>query len=123
MSGNSDPFEHKAPTRYQARFAVFFGTDKQKLVTDYAVNISTGGIFLETDKILPVDTPLIVEFMLPGKDTTITCNARVSWTNGPIDLRKQLLPPGMGLQFLDLSLEDLHAIRNFLNKGDLMPTW
>lgn len=123
MSGSSDPLEPMAHPRYKARFAVFFGTDKQKLMTDYTVNISTGGIFLETDKILPIDTPLIVEFMLPGKNTPITCNARVSWTNGPVDMKKALLPPGMGLQFLDLSLEHLHVIRDFLNKGELIPTW
>jgi len=116
-------FDPKGPTRYKARFAVFFGTDRQKLMTDYSVNMSTGGIFLETDRILPVDTPLVVEFMLPGKERPITCNVRVSWTNGPIDLKKQLLPPGMGLQFVDLPLDQLHAIRDFLNNGELIPTW
>lgn len=123
MSENSDPLEQKSPSRFKARFAVFFGTDKQTLMTDYSVNISSGGIFLETDQILSIGTPLVLEFMLPSKDAPITCNARVSWTNGPVDLRKEFLPPGMGLQFLDISLGHLHAIRDFLNKGDLMPTW
>ena len=122
MSDGSEQYQHKPMTRFIARFAVFFGTEEQKLMKDYAVNISTGGIFLETNNILPVDTPLFVEFLLPGKDTPIACNARVSWTNGPIELKKALLPPGMGLQFLDLSLEDLHAIREFLDQGDLLPT-
>ncbi len=35
------------------------------------------------------------------------------------DLKRPLLPPVMGLQFLDLSLEDLHAIRDYLSTQTL----
>jgi hypothetical protein len=61
--------------------------------------------------------------MLPANDKLITCKARVAWTNEPGNLRKLSLPPGMGLQFLDLNLDDLHAIRDFLRSGELLPTW
>ncbi len=123
MAENPELAGQRPLPRFKARFAVYYGTEQQKLMTDYAVNISTGGIFLETNRILPVDTPLFVEFMLPGSDTPIECNARVSWTNGPTELKKPLLPAGMGLQFLDLTLEELHMIRDFLGRGDLQPTW
>ena len=29
----------------------------------------------------------------------------------------------MGLQLLNLSLENMYVIRDYLNKGDLVPTW
>jgi len=92
-------------------------------MTNYTVNVSTGGVFLEANDIFPVDTLLEIKFKLPDNDIVINCNARVAWTNEPAQLKKNSLPPGMGIQFVDLSLENLQAIRNFLKKGDLKPVW
>jgi Tfp pilus assembly protein PilZ len=64
-----------------------------------------------------------VKFKLPNNDNVITCNTRVAWINEPGELKKPSLPPGMGIQFLDLSLDDMHAIRAFIEKGGLVPTW
>lgn len=109
--------------RYKVRLTIHYGTEPQELLTNYAVNISTGGLFLETGQVLPVETPLTIAFTLPVNNAHITCRARVAWVNGPIARSKPLLPVGMGLQFLDLGLEDLRAIRDFLDKGNLSPTW
>lgn len=115
--------EHLPDPRYLARIAIFNGTHQKVLFTDYTVNLSHGGLFIETANILAVGTQLMVKFKLPDMDKVITCNTRVAWTNEPGELRKPALPPGMGIQFLDLSLDDIHAIRAFINKGELVPTW
>jgi uncharacterized protein (TIGR02266 family) len=109
--------------RQDIRLAIYYGVDQQELMTDYTVNVSTGGVFIEADNILPVDTSLEIKFKLPDNDIVISCNARVAWTNEPGQLKKDSLPPGMGIQFLDLSLDNLQAIRNFLKEGDLKPVW
>jgi uncharacterized protein (TIGR02266 family) len=109
--------------RKNIRLEVYIGQDHQILMTNYAVNMSTGGLFLETDKIRPVDTSLVVRFKLPGNNSDIVSKARVAWTNEPGGLKKFSLPPGMGIQFIDLSLENLQAIRDFLKEGDLKPSW
>jgi uncharacterized protein (TIGR02266 family) len=123
MTGKAEKIEVAAETRSNARLAIYYGPENQSLMTDFAVNMSTGGVFIETETVLPVDTPLILEFQLPGQDNRITCRARVAWTNEPENPRKPSLPSGIGMQFLDLSLENMHAIRQFLNKGHLVPTW
>ncbi len=124
MTRISEQPEVKIEPRYRVRLAIFYGSDQQQLMTNYSVNMNTGGIFVETIKILAVDTPLVVEFMLPSKKgKLITCNARVAWTNEPGDRKSPHLPPGMGLQFLDLSLENLRDIRDFLEIGEISPTW
>ncbi len=123
MFANQTHIERRSDPRYLARIAIFNGPYQKELVTDYTVNVSTGGLFLETAKILPVDTLLTLKFKLPDMDSVITCNSRVAWTNEPPVFKKPSLPPGMGIQFIDLSLDDLHAIRQFLNKGELLPTW
>src|SRR5690242_11338793 len=104
--------EQKVETRYAVRVAIFRGPDEKRLLRDYSVNMSIGGLFLETRDLLPVDTTLHVEFQLPGKEGTIACRAKIAWTNGPDSPRKAALPAGMGIQFLTLSLEDMHTIRD-----------
>jgi hypothetical protein len=53
----------------------------------------------------------------------ICCKARVAWVNHPQKLFKQDMPPGMGLQFLDISLSDVDAIREYLSGGRLVASW
>src|SRR5512137_984541 len=109
---NNEQHEKKETPRYKVRLAIFHGPDQQTLMTQYSVNISIGGLFLESAKILPVDSLLHVEFMLPGKSNPISCKAKVAWTNEPNALKKPTFPPGMGLQFLTLSLDDIHTIQD-----------
>ena len=118
-----DEHASKSDPRFKARIAIFNDQDQHKLLSNYSANMSTGGLFIETDSILPVDTLLAVKFKLPGNDSIIGCNARVAWINEPGKLIKPSLPPGMGLQFIGLSLESLHIIREYLNKGEFTPTW
>jgi len=113
----------KPDPRYQARIAILNGPGQRRLISNYTVNISADGMFIETDNILPVDTLLTVKFKLPGNDAVIISKSRVAWTNEPGNSRKYSLPPGMGLQFIDFSLDDMHAIQDYLSKGNLVPTW
>jgi len=73
--------------------------------------------------ILPENTVLTLKFNLPNSAVLIYTHARVAWVNDPDDIKKSSLPPGMGLQFLTLSKEDMHTIQTFLDTGDFAPTW
>ncbi len=109
--------------RVMARLQIHFGADPKILLTDYSVNISTGGVFLETDQPLPVDTPLSLEFTLPNLTSPVCCQGRVAWVNAAVEAKKPQLPTGMGVQFLDLSLEIMYAIREFIKQQCLRPHW
>jgi len=105
----------KADPRYTVRIAVFNGTYQKRLLHDYSIDISIGGLFVETGNILPVNKEVIVKFTLPESDNPIISRARVAWTNEPGFLKKSSLPPGMGLQFINLSLDNMRAIRAYLD--------
>jgi hypothetical protein len=47
----------------------------------------------------------------------------VAWVNASENAVKPLLPSGMGVQFLDLSLEFMYAIREFIKQQCLTPNW
>jgi len=109
--------------RYSARLKVRFGTGMDKILTDYSVNLSTGGLFLATASALPIDTELFVDFELPDRAQPISCRARVAWVNNQEELVKQELPTGMGLQFREITLDDLDAIRQYISREALTADW
>jgi uncharacterized protein (TIGR02266 family) len=113
----------RAAPRYSARLSIHFGPDADSLLSDYIINLSTGGVFLETFSLMPVDTPLFAEFVLPHKNTTIRCKAKVAWVNHPEMIKNPSLPVGMGLQFQDISMVDMDAIRDYIKTENLLPSW
>jgi uncharacterized protein (TIGR02266 family) len=111
----------RAAPRIPAKLTVRYGQGMQRKLSDYSVNISTGGLFLETESPLPVDSNLQLEFPLPGRTEPVICQARVAWINAPNCPGRLQLPSGMGMQFLDLSLDDLQSIRDFIKQECLTP--
>jgi uncharacterized protein (TIGR02266 family) len=123
MTGIQTQVEKRSDPRFMARIAIFNGPYQKELLTDYTVNVSSGGLFIETSKILPVDTLLMIKFKLPDVETAISCKARVAWTNEGDAPKKPSFPPGMGIQFLDLTQDDMHAIRMFVDRNELVAIW
>jgi len=105
--------------RFKVRLAISYGSDRRKLVTEQSVNLSTGGVFVETDAVLPAGTPIYVEFMLPGMTRPVSCKAKVAWVNEPGRVNSVRLPPGMGLQFFSLSLAHMNNLKVFLGAREL----
>lgn len=117
------PVTERKSARFIARLRVEYGPDQESLLDDYSVNVSMGGLFLETVKPLPEESRLTLSFTLPRKEVKIRCSGRVAWVNHPEYIKNMALPAGMGIQFVDLSLKDMHAIRDYIKNGALLPSW
>ncbi len=76
-------------------------------------NLSTGGLYLRTKLPLAVDDTLFLSFSLPG-EVSISCDARVAWTNFDKNRRKPDYTTGVGLQFLNLASKDLSTLEKFI---------
>ena len=109
--------------RLKAQMRVYYGPAPQKLLSEFSVDLSTGGLYVQTDFPLPVDENLTLRFTLPDQHSMVSCQARVAWINPKENPRKPELPPGMGIQFANLSLEDMKSIRRFLEHNELEPSW
>lgn len=70
---------------------------KGSFLVSYSLNLSKGGIFLETSDLYPIGTELTVRFEVPGNDRPIETSARVMWVRRKTS--EEGLPPGLGLQF------------------------
>jgi len=108
--------EKRIKSRFEVRIAVDFGLESKESFTGYSANLSTGGLFLETSDTFPVNTELLLNFLLPKTDIHVQCNARVAWVNRLGSLVKPSLLPGMGLQFLNLTQENDTTIQEYLRK-------
>lgn len=111
----------RSAPRVEARLRVQYGNALERLLDNFSINLSTGGLFLETTAPLDEGSPLFLEFLLPGRSTPVRCNGRVAWVNSPSTPQKPALPGGMGVQFTDLGLADLGLIREFVKTRALSP--
>ena len=112
----------RAEPRVPARLEVRYGVG-QAALTEFTVNISSGGIFLEMTDPLPIGTDLQLTFSLPVRSAPIRCAGRVAWANHAELPVKPGFPAGIGIQLLGLSLDDLHVIRDFMKEQCLTASW
>lgn len=105
--------EQPAP-RIKARIMVRCGIDRRNILRHYTVNLSIGGLFLETPIVLPLETLLTLEFHLPETPEPVLCKGRIAWVNTACSRVKPGYPPGLGLQFLDLPPHDIARLHDFV---------
>ena len=106
----------RAAPRVKGQLAISYGPGESDMLRKFTVNVSTGGVFVATTELHAMGSPLDIIFELPDIRGGVRCRARVAWCNEPEVLSSPLLPAGMGLEFLALSLEDLEAIFAFVKK-------
>ncbi len=77
---------------------VEFRTASSFLVA-YSVNLSRGGLFLETDADVPTGGALTLDFSVPGHGVS-SLNGVVAWRRAPGEVEG---PPGIGIEFQDVA--------------------
>jgi uncharacterized protein (TIGR02266 family) len=101
------------PTRVEAAFRVRYKT-LDDLVVGYSKNLSKGGLFLRTDRFLPMDARVRLHIELPDGGGEITVECRVVYVRDETDWGSVGQPPGMGIQFLDPNDEARGRIEKFI---------
>lgn len=79
--------------------------------TGLTMNMSEGGVFVATHKLLAVGAMVVVNLSLPGGET-ITTLGQVRWTREYSETNDA--SPGLGIQFMNLDARMLAAIRRFV---------
>jgi len=133
-----DEMIHKPPTRKQFLAAVqkylklnsgqrikiqrpvSYGIGAEKPFTGRLADISLGGLFLETESLMPVNSRLHLEFQLKLASAPIRCTGRVAWLNRESSSKRAGKPVGMGIEFLELRKLDLLHIQLWMAKTPKM---
>jgi uncharacterized protein (TIGR02266 family) len=102
---------------------VEFRTPSSFLVA-YSVNLSRGGLFLETDADIPTGALVTVDFGIPTAGQ-ISLNGTVSWRRGVESIDG---PPGLGIEFVDVApqlgavidrlVSSFHGVQILVLSGD-----
>ena len=100
--------------RRKVKVEVLYGPDQDQMVQRRSIDLSPGGMFIETDRMLRRDTEIYLEFTLPGAGEPIHCRGRVAWANHKNWLHKEDAPPGLAVQFVDMPQSSQEMIRHFL---------
>ncbi len=87
--------------RQTVRILVDYRSD-QGVRCDYATTLGAGGLFVEGEDPLPVNTILKLRFRLPHSGELHELEGRVSW-NRDGKAGDRSVVPGMGVQFTDPS--------------------
>jgi uncharacterized protein (TIGR02266 family) len=112
--------------REHARFALRLAITlrgENNFYTGLSENISEAGIFIATQHVLPIGTPVVLSFTLPTFPEPISVGGRVQWVRGP-DATAAFgdnfgdtfadVKAGIGIQFSDLDQATIEAIRGFM---------
>lgn len=81
--------------------------------TGFGENVSTGGLFVATFRLLPLGTSVELSFTLPDQ-TQVRVSAVVRWLRDPHDLEMRDVPPGMGLEFVDLGAAEQAQVEAYV---------
>ena len=104
--------EHRQPSFFRLTFASG-GEDYEGKCLD----ISGGGMFIETQADLAVGTLVNMQFKLPdGPATTIVCSGEVTWQNRKPNPMKSHYPNGLGVKFVGLAGPVQKSIMRFATK-------
>ncbi len=105
--------------RLTIELPALIGKDPARLRRGTILNLNAGGAFVETRKLVPIDSEVILEFSLPAAPTPFQITCRVAWVNHPEWIKAMRLPVGMGLQFIDLAPAAGEAIGQFLDQQEV----
>jgi uncharacterized protein (TIGR02266 family) len=106
---NDEPREHP---RVEATFRVLYTTIDQLLVA-YSFDLSKGGMFLQTDDLLPINAVIQVNLELAEGSSEIPVICRVAYVRDAAEAAEGR-PAGMGIEFLDMNNECLALIQEFI---------
>ncbi len=112
------------PNRRRAlRLAVPFDlkvdvTGGNTFYTGLLKDISTGGLFIATDRPAPYGARFHVRFWFPGMEGSVECEVQVRWIR---DRFTEGSPePGMGVEFMDLPTALRARINSYLEGKDVL---
>jgi uncharacterized protein (TIGR02266 family) len=110
--------EKRRAKRLDTKLGVKYG-DITSFMSDYAMNISRGGMFISTKKPLKVGTAISLEFIIPDIKVPIKVKGKVLWINEPKQIKGTNLIPGMGIKFQGLHEKERKKLSDFVGNISL----
>jgi uncharacterized protein (TIGR02266 family) len=107
----TDPTQNRVFDRVDVKLRTVYHDEIDADESDSLMsNLSQGGCFIRTPRVLPSGSTIHVKFKIPGADVTVDAVGTVRWANdgGPEEDR------GMGVQFTNIADADLLALKQYI---------
>ncbi len=88
--------------------------DRQSFMTSYSTNISSGGLFIKTEKPFPNGEQFLLNLQLPDIPEPLKINCEVVWARAQGDDDRK--SPGMGVKFCEMSRKDKQILQRYLKE-------
>ena len=106
--------QKRASERYEVTIPVDC-TTQQVFISNHVCNISRGGLFIRSDKPLPLQAEVSLVLRLPDAGVTIRATGRVVWNYDVVRGTSRIIP-GSGIRFVDMSPSDRAALESYLKR-------
>jgi uncharacterized protein (TIGR02266 family) len=74
----------------------------------YILDVSVGGVFIETDEKFPKGKELLLKFSLPNQPQPFTFSGKIAWSS----------PKGFGVKFEDVTPTQGDILKSFVNQNE-----
>jgi len=102
---------HREYPRFEVEIWVDFSTLDMEMST-HVLNVSRGGVFVKSDRPLPMDQEVELVLRLPD-GSAVHATGRVVWNHDLADPQSRR-PRGSGIQFLDIPAADRALLDDYL---------
>ena len=113
MLDRSREFVARGDKRFAKTIALKF-QDRQSFVNAYTANISSGGLFIKTDRPLPVGERFSLQLEIPDVAEALKYTCEVVWTRAKAEVGK---PVGMGVKFCEVAKKDSQILKQFVEEA------
>lgn len=107
--------EKRKKVRKSINIPSFYGFEDE-MERGTILDISEGGLFLATQRLLKTGAYLELKFLLPNSERPIKVWGRVVWLNEEGNKKKPAYPTGMGIEFVSLTKELRKIIKEFIER-------
>ena len=106
--------QKRAHERYEVTIPVDC-TTQQIFVSNHVCNISHGGLFIRSDRPLPLQAQVSLVLRLPETGVSIRATGRVVW-NYDVPKGSSRIVSGSGIRFVDMSESDRATLESYLKR-------
>jgi type IV pilus assembly protein PilZ len=113
LRGRNEAYGNRREPRVNAVLQTRFRDADGKLYDGMTGTIGTGGLFLESDRLYPIGTPLEMEIKIPHEpDEPVRAGGEVVWSRAKME--RTIHFPGMGIKFNRISESDRERLVRFV---------
>ena len=110
----------RANTRVSRLLAISYPKTDQTIVKTYASDISSGGLFIQTDELMTEGKQFRLNLHIPGLPDPLELNCEVIWARK--DSKENAKKAGMGVKFIDISEKNDQILQLYIKTIEKMKT-